>query len=160
MKKHIPTLLTLIAIGLHTVAVTPAHAASSAAVLATCRDKPSTESCQNKSPLKENCVRGAKVLARESIRRSRQVIGRVELWQSDACKTKFARTLVYREAGRNLEVSATLLVGRDASVGVDVSSTRSVFSNMVFLEDDGVLSASGLISRAGGIAYGATTEDR
>jgi hypothetical protein len=122
---------------------------------------PNVENCQNQHPRDAGCLRDARRLAVESVRRGRATIGRIELWGSASCKTKWARTLVYREAGRNLEVSATILIGRDASAGVDRSGPGSIWSNMVFQGDeDGVVAASGLIGRRGGTPYGATTEDR
>jgi hypothetical protein len=105
-----------------------------------CKNKPSAEVCQNQSPIVHGCTADAKRLAIKGIYRGRAQVGDVELLGSKARKTKCAKTVPYRAAGRNLEVSATILIGQDASAGV--------------------YSASGMIARRGGIAHGATTVDR
>jgi hypothetical protein len=141
------------------IAQSTAHAASNASVLALCKNKPSADVCQNQSPIVHGCTADAKRLAIKVIYRGRAQIGHVELLASKACNTKWAKTVPYRAAGRNLDVSATILIGQDASAGVDVTTRGTAVSNMIFA-DDGVYSASGLIARRGGLAYGATTVDR
>jgi hypothetical protein len=94
------------------------------------------------------CTADAKRLAIKGLYRGHAQIGHVELLGSKACKTKWAKTV-------------TILIGQDASAGVDVTTYGTAVSNMIFQGDeDGVYSASGMIARRGGIAYGATTVDR
>jgi hypothetical protein len=136
-------------------------ASAQQSVMTLCKNKPSADVCQNQSPIVHGCTADAKRLAIKGIYRGRAQIGHVELLGSKACKTKWAKTVPYRAAGRNLKVSATILIGQDASAGVDITTRGTAVSNMVFQGDeDGVYSASGMIARRGGIAYGATTVDR
>jgi hypothetical protein len=137
----------------------PAQASSSSSVMALCKNLPTAATCQNADPKVHGCSADSKRLALKVIYRGRTQIGHVELLGSAACRTKWAKVVPYRAAGRRLEITATILIGQDASAGVDVSGRGTVTSRMVFAED-GVYSASGLISRNGGIAYGATTADR